>query len=587
LKTGNYVDITTQAPAASARPDIISLDVLLNDVDEGRIQIPRFQRSYVWTPQMMRELFESVLSGYPIGSLLFWSAREFNLRTMDHIGPLPAPNPSPKFPVSLVLDGHQRLATLYGVLRLPDTYPKAENLAADKLGWWLGYDLVTKQIRQMRRPEDFENPTILPLRAVLKTADFVRFARSIDASRTLSDDNKIAYLDRADKVQRAIRDYRIALTIMRDGDVDDAVAIFSRINRSGRRMTADQMAVALTYNEGFNLDDALDEILGELAPYGFGDVSRTVVLQTLMEGAGQNFIKPRFDDLRNKNTQEKLQAATDPVTEALRNAAQFLNLTIKFRTGRLLPYALQLLLLAVFFRIRRVRTEDLNDETSIVLSRWFWATSFSGWFASANSSEIDRAAKAMQTFASSPNSANSRTAFESVFHDRPLRPFPKTFDRRSARIRAMLLVEMVRGPLLDPLSGQRIDGSKLIADPDSRDLPYVFPPDGTKAARSPANRILLEPSYGSSARNTLKSSLDDADAMFTDPQRRLRLFAALESHGINEVASVAIQTGNLAGFVQSRENELQRQENAFLKTFNLSIGGSVERSEDEVDVDED
>jgi Protein of unknown function DUF262 len=583
----NDADITTKAPAASARPDIISLDVLLNDVDEGRIQIPRFQRSYVWTPQMMRELFESVLSGYPIGSLLFWNTREFNVRTMDRIGPLPAPAPVVNVPVSLVLDGHQRLATLYGVLRLPDTYPRDENLAADKLGWWLGHDLKTEQIRQMRRPEDFENPTILPLRAVLRTADFVRFARSIDASATLSAADKVIYLDRADKVQRAIRDYRIALTVMRDGNVDDAVAIFSRINRSGRRMTTDQMAVALTYNEGFNLDEALDEILGALGPYGFGDVSRTVVLQTLMEGAGQNFTKPKFDDLRKKGTQGKLQDATGQVTEALRNAVQFLNVTIGFKTGRLLPYALQLLLLAVFFRVRRVRNDDLDAETSRVLSRWFWATSFSGWFASANSAEIERAVQAMRAFASALNSADGRTKFESMFYDRPLRPFPKTFDRRSARIRAMLLVEMVHGQLLDPMSTQSIDGSKLMADPDRRDLPYVFPPDGTKAARSPANRMLLDREYGSSARGALKSRLDKVQTMFGDPQEKASFFTALESHGINQAAREAIQSGNLAEFVEARETQLQCQEDAFLKKFDLSIGDSVERSEDEVDVEEE
>src|SRR5437868_13991459 len=120
----------SSAPAASARPDIISLDVLLNDVDEGRIQIPRFQRPYVWTPQMMRELFESVLSGYPIGSLLFWAPREFRVRTMDKIGPLRAPPPSKNEQFSLVLDGHQRLATLYGVLRLPEDHPKDELASA-------------------------------------------------------------------------------------------------------------------------------------------------------------------------------------------------------------------------------------------------------------------------------------------------------------------------------------------------------------------------------------------------------------------------------------------------------------------------
>ena len=579
--------ITTQAPAASARPDIISLDVLLNDVDEGRIQIPRFQRAFVWTPQMMRELFESVLSGYPIGSLLFWNSREFNVRTMDQIGPLPARKSPINLPVSLVLDGHQRLATLYGVLRLPENYPKDENLAADKLGWWLGYDLAAEQIRQMRRPADFENATILPLRAVLKTADFVRFARSIDASKTLSDTEKTTFLDRADKVQRAIRDYRIALTIMRDGNADDAVAIFSRINRSGRRMTADQMAVALTYNEGFNLDDALDEILGALAPYGFGDVSRTVILQTLMEGAGQNFTKPKFDDLRNKRTQERLQSAVGTVTQALSDAASFLNNTIGFRTGRLLPYALQLLLLAVFFRNRRVRSKDVDELTLIILRRWFWGTSFSGWFASANSAEIERAVRTMAVFASAPSTANNRTAFEAVFNDRPLRPFPKTFDRRSARIRSMLLVEMVGGQLLDPETGGPVDGSALMADPDSRDLPYIFPPDGTREARSPANRILLDRRYGSSARSMLKALLDDSEAICTTPEERTKRVAAFESHAINAPARNAIQNGNLIAFVSARENELRHQENAFLSHYELFIGDSVGRSEEEVDVDEE
>jgi hypothetical protein len=151
----------------------------------------------------------------------------------------------------------------------------------------------------------------------------------------------------------------------------------------------------------------------------------------------------------------------------------------------------------------------------------------------------------------------------------------------------MLLVEMVHGQLLDPINAEPIDGSKLMADPDRRDLPYVFPPDGTKAARSPANRMLLDREYGSSARGVLKSRLEKVETLFGGPQEKLRFFAALESHGIDEAACEAIQLGNLAEFVQAREAQLQRQEGAFLKKFDLSIGDAVERSEDEVDVDEE
>ena len=84
-----------------------------------------------------------------------------------------------------------------------------------------------------------------------------------------------------------------------------------------------------------------------------------------------------------------------------------------------------------------------------------------------------------------------------------------------------------------------------MADPDRNDLPYVFPPDKTRWARSPANRILLERSFGSS------------------------------------------RTRSLIDFIQAREAELQRQENAFRERLGLHIGDSVERSDDEFDVDED
>ncbi|WP_164868040.1 DUF262 domain-containing protein [Rhodovarius crocodyli] len=539
----------------------------MKDVDEGRVQIPRFQRPYVWTPQMMRELFESVLSGYPIGSLLFWEPKDTDVRLMPKIGPLPAPKRGHS--VSLVLDGHQRLATLYGVLRLESADPRSATPAEQH--WWLGYDLIAQETRQMRFPDDFENPTILPFRIVLKTSEFIRFARLVDASN-LSSPEKVLLLDRADGVQRAIRDYRIALTIMRDGSVDDAVGIFSRINRSGRAMTADQMAVALTYHEDFNLEEALDRILGDLEPYGFGDVSRTIVLQSLLHAAGRNFVKPNFDNLRERVTREKLKESVESVSRSLQQACVFLNESIGFSTGRLLPYALQLLLLGIFFRQNNHTPQNLPDDIDKNLRRWFWATSFEGWFASANSSEVEGAVANMEMYARSEGHGPSTASFEAFFIDRPLRPFPKTFDRRSARIRAMLLVQMARTPLVDPITDDAINGSELMSDPDRRDLPYVFRPAGTRSARSPANRILLPRTHGSAVRDLLAGRAGNK--------------AALLSHGIDDAALAALRSRDVDAFVAAREAALMDHENTFLQQFALTMGDSTLRSEDEIDIDE-
>ncbi|RKQ64145.1 GmrSD restriction endonuclease domain-containing protein [Oceanibaculum indicum] len=563
--------MASQFPAASARPDIISLDVLLKDVDEGRVQIPKFQRPYVWSPQMKRELFQSVLSGYPIGSLLFWEPRDITVQTMDRIGPIAAPASIAKNGVSLVLDGHQRLATLYGVLRHAEGPEQIKKANQEQLSWLIGYDLEKEETRQMRLPEDFSDPRVLPLRAVLRTAEWIKFARLLDAQTDISDEKKAIYLDRADAIQRAIRDYRIALTIMRDGNVDDAVAIFSLINRSGKPMTSDQMAVALTYQEGFNLEDALDYVLGELDEFGFGDISRTVALQSLLHGAKKNFVKPNFDNLRQENTRDALKNAVPEVAKSLRESAKFLNKSVGFHTAKLLPYALQLFLLGVFFRV--YGPKPLSTEFERALIKWFWATSFEGWFASANSSDIEKAVRAMETFANSEGGADALKSFEAVFIDRPLKPFPRTFDRRSARIRAMLLVQIVRTQLVDPITGDDVDGSDLMADPNRRDLPYVFRPAGNMHSRSPANRILLPRSHGSAVRDHLVNSLAAEDA--------------LSSFSINEQARDALKRKNLDDFVRAREAELGRHEEEFLAQFSLHIGEDIERSDDEIDIDED
>ncbi|MFK4520269.1 hypothetical protein ABIF20_007634 [Bradyrhizobium japonicum] len=559
-------------PAASARPDIISLDVMLSDIDEGRIRVPRFQRPYVWSAAMMRELFDSVLKGYPIGSLLLWAPRELKVATMGHIGPIQTPETTVT-PVSLVLDGHQRLATLYGVLRLPEDHPRLESAGKDDLNWWVGYDLRSEETVQLRREEDFINPTTLPLRSVLRTADFVRFARGIDSNARLSKQEKSILLDRADKVQRAVRDYRLALTSMRDGTVDDAVAIFSRINRSGRRMTADQMAVALTYSEGFNLEDALDQLLGDLEPYGFGDVSRKTVLQGLLHAAGQSFVKPKFDDLRRADTQSSLMAALPKVSKGLIEAAKFLNDTIGFSTGKLLPYALQLLLLQIFFTTSKLSSANLSDDVKLTLRRWFWATSFEGWFASANTSEMAESVNVMEAYARLPSDAEARRGLETFFVDRPLRPFPTSFDRRSARIRALLLVQIVDGPLYDPVTKAEHDGSKLLADPERRDLPYIFPLRSGLEARSPANRILLDRKYGSSVRQFLLDHLDD---------ERL-----LKQHSINQAGKQALNSNDLRGFIAAREAELERKEGLLLASLGLSVSDQTDRAEEDVDVDDE
>lgn len=87
---------------------------LLADVTKGNIKIPVFQRDYVWEDDQIMSLLDSIYMGYPVGSLLLWSTK-VALHHERNVGGFKLPATPEDFPVNYVLDGQQRLTTLYGV----------------------------------------------------------------------------------------------------------------------------------------------------------------------------------------------------------------------------------------------------------------------------------------------------------------------------------------------------------------------------------------------------------------------------------------------------------------------------------------
>ena len=89
---------------------------LLNDIKRGQIKIPQFQRNFVWTIQKSAALIDSVLKGYPVGTFIFWQTKE-RLRHVRDIGSEILPPSKEGETVSYVLDGQQRITSLYATLK--------------------------------------------------------------------------------------------------------------------------------------------------------------------------------------------------------------------------------------------------------------------------------------------------------------------------------------------------------------------------------------------------------------------------------------------------------------------------------------
>lgn len=131
----------------SVKPEKIRLVNLLGDIAEGKISIPIFQRDFIWKTNQMVELFDSISKGFPIGSLLFWKP-ENKYKTFEKIGIYNVPSPTDNY---YVLDGFQRITTLFGVLSNPQIYNKKER---DLKEYLIYYNLSKMEFASLRSRKD-------------------------------------------------------------------------------------------------------------------------------------------------------------------------------------------------------------------------------------------------------------------------------------------------------------------------------------------------------------------------------------------------------------------------------------------------
>ena len=87
---------------------------LVNRIEAGEVKIPPLQRPFVWKVGQIIELLESIYNDYPIGSILWWETHN-KLPSERNIAGFKLPDKPESHPFYYVLDGQQRLASLYGV----------------------------------------------------------------------------------------------------------------------------------------------------------------------------------------------------------------------------------------------------------------------------------------------------------------------------------------------------------------------------------------------------------------------------------------------------------------------------------------
>ena len=87
-----------------------TLGTLMDAIELGTIGLPDIQRPFVWKNAKVRNLFDSMYRGFPVGYLLFWENANVDGRAIGTDG-------KQKTPQLLIVDGQQRLTSLYAVIK--------------------------------------------------------------------------------------------------------------------------------------------------------------------------------------------------------------------------------------------------------------------------------------------------------------------------------------------------------------------------------------------------------------------------------------------------------------------------------------
>lgn len=355
------------------RADTDEISDLLDDAKAGKYELPDFQRDLVWTKDDRIKLFDSIYRGFPIGDILLWDPEEPRQGAV-RFGPFV---PEKRAPIRyLIVDGQQRLATLFGCLLLPDRKPDdKEDPHAD---WRLAFHVDRLQVVLL--PPDAP-PEYLPLPVAIDTSRYLKWTRN------LPEENREERTQAGDDFSKALRTYRVPYYVVRTKDRELLQEVFERVNNTGRRLDRKTVFDALFPGSQDENDQRirLETIATELNSKGFGHIKADWLVQAIkamvgMDPAAEFSTQLRHIDERDAtaNTPGKTRRELNTIHSRLKQAAAAaidLLQQAGIRHVAILPYALVFPPLVHFFD----RFPDpMSDATLGKLKRFVWLVSISG-----------------------------------------------------------------------------------------------------------------------------------------------------------------------------------------------------------------
>lgn len=391
-----------------------TVEEFISMIERGELRLPEMQRRYVWRSTRVRDLLDSLYRGYPSGAILLWETDEAVPQQEFSV----AQSKNPYQSTRLLLDGQQRLTSLFAVLRgepvkvrgrvrpiellfnldHPDSLTVITEVDED------GKDDEEDGDEREALGEDEEDSTedeiqkrFNQMTFVVSTKKLERRPEWIKVSEVFKTDSDAPFLKEAGvegfddpryekytqrlSCLRAIRKYMYRMDILeRTLSYDEVTEIFVRVNSLGTKLRGSDLALAQITAKWRNSLDTFLKFQGSCTKAGF-EIDLGIHMRNLMVFiSGQS----RFMTIGNYGINE-LQAGWKNGCDGMDFAMNFLKSNVGIDSPALLASPFMMIIVGYFGHIRNYK---ITPKDAALLRYWALTANAKGRFSRGSSESL-------------------------------------------------------------------------------------------------------------------------------------------------------------------------------------------------------
>ncbi|MDO4798212.1 MAG: DUF262 domain-containing protein [Coriobacteriales bacterium] len=505
--------------AATFKSNDTSIADILRQIDSGSVQLPDFQRGWVWDDHRIRALIASIMSSYPVGALMFLEYGGDTVRFRRRLFTGATKDATPDV---LVLDGQQRLTSIYNAMYCSTAVPtRTDKGQPIERYYYLDIekclDGVTDTVdailsipedRMLKsnfgRRVDLDLSTrereyaelMFPLNIVFDAPSWIEWTNGCKQYHGYSNAEAMQLIDTfTSQVLVSIQMYKVpVISLDKDTPKEAVCQVFENVNTGGVSLTVFELVTASFAADDFGLreDWEGDEKKGSVGRRGrmrkasrlLSGVSATDFLQaiTLVSrywqwSAGGPAVSCKKKDVLSLELDEYKRYA-DLVEDGFVRAAHFLGEQRIFST-RDIPYTTQLVPLSAIYAILGNKAHDSVVRKKI--SRWYWCGVMGEMYGGANETRYANDVTGVVAWADGSEDEPDTVA-RSYFQPMRLLTLQTRLSAAYKGVMALILKHGAR----DFMSGKPMDFT--FYDEESVDIHHIFPQDYCQKQSLPRRR---------------------------------------------------------------------------------------------------